>query len=398
MRILFSCAKYLPHIGGPEIGTHNLAKELVKMGHDIHIACEDYSLDPDDPLNYDDIDEVKIHRYRKLNFSGMFKPFVALIVRRRVREFMKKFLKENTFDLIVSQFYISASVIKEFDTKTKLVYLQPSIAYLEYKKRGENSLGIFNKFDYFVKSKLGYNIEKTALESADIVLTQSSSMKKINGEIYGISYGKMKFFTQGVDLKKFFPKKTKLSFMKKHGLENKKVILTVSRLSAEKNNLGLIKVFSEMKTKDKALIIVGGGEEEEKLKNSVRKLGLKDSVHFLGEKKDPENYYGLGDVFILASKQEGFGTVFIEALASGLPIVGFKSDFPKVITAVKDIIGNSKCGFSVKDEKEMVGKLDLMLSNEKFLKQMSMAARKRASDYSWDKIAKDFLKSIGHSN
>ena len=57
MKILFECTKYLPSLGGVEIGTHSLAKELIKNGHDVSVLCQNY----DRGKSYEVIEKVKVY-------------------------------------------------------------------------------------------------------------------------------------------------------------------------------------------------------------------------------------------------------------------------------------------------------------------------------------------------
>ena len=96
-------------------------------------------------------------------------------------------------------------------------------------------------------------------------------------------------------------------------------------LEGEKGMDILIKAFSEkFKGKKYKLIIGGEGSQKGDLMNLANNLGVKEQVEFLGalSREEVAKYMSLCDTFVLASLHETFGVVYIEALASGKPVIG----------------------------------------------------------------------------
>lgn len=107
----------------------------------------------------------------------------------------------------------------------------------------------------------------------------------------------------------------------KYTLQNKKVVLYVGRLVAVKNVELLIQAFSQVHNKhlDTHLVLVGDGEEQESLLKLASELHISDHVLFAGKKEGLELYawYNIGQLFVLPSTYEPFGTVTNEALLAG---------------------------------------------------------------------------------
>lgn len=103
-------------------------------------------------------------------------------------------------------------------------------------------------------------------------------------------------------------------------LTDKFVIGHVGRFSFMKNHRYLIDVFAELcrMRDDAALVLIGKGELEEKIREKVNALGLTDKVCFLGNHFDVERYYQIFDYFVFPSTFEGFPGSVAEAQASGL--------------------------------------------------------------------------------
>ena len=102
----------------------------------------------------------------------------------------------------------------------------------------------------------------------------------------------------------------------------------------------LIKAFYEAFNGDQSveLIIGGDGEEKEDLVFLVSRLGIQSQVHFLGElnREEVVSQMSKCDVFVLASHYETFGVVYIEALASGKPIIATRCGGPEDIVNEKN--------------------------------------------------------------
>lgn len=110
---------------------------------------------------------------------------------------------------------------------------------------------------------------------------------------------------------------------RQHGLGGRFVIGHVGAFRPGKNQSFLLDVLAEVRKHiaDAALLLVGGGSEQPRVKARAAELGLTEHVFFAGEVSDPEKYYSAMDVFAFPSINEGLGIVAIEAQASGLPCI-----------------------------------------------------------------------------
>lgn len=105
------------------------------------------------------------------------------------------------------------------------------------------------------------------------------------------------------------------------GIAEEFVVGHVGRFNQQKNHEFLIDVFFEIKKvrNDAKLILCGKGEKEQEIRNKVEKLGLRDSVLFLGVRTDIPAILSAMDVFVFPSFYEGMPNTIIEAQATGLP-------------------------------------------------------------------------------
>lgn len=135
---------------------------------------------------------------------------------------------------------------------------------------------------------------------------------------------KIIIFHNALDIKryKFNPEKRAI-VRKKLGVEGKYVIGNVGRLVYLKNHKFLIDCFSEVvkKNQEAMLILIGGGELEQEIKEQITSYGIYDKVIFIGESDCVEEYLQAMDLFVFPTRFEGLGNVLIEAQTAGLKCI-----------------------------------------------------------------------------
>jgi len=121
-------------------------------------------------------------------------------------------------------------------------------------------------------------------------------------------------------------------------------------------------------------LLVGDGERRRALEGIARELGIADRVLFLGWRRDLDRIYADLDVAVLTSANEGSPVSLIEAMASGVPVVG-----PRV-GGVPDVIDDATTGFVVApgDAGAVAGAVLRLLADAELRRKMGAAARERA--------------------
>jgi glycosyltransferase involved in cell wall biosynthesis len=143
------------------------------------------------------------------------------------------------------------------------------------------------------------------------------------------------------------------------------------------------------------LLIAGDGPQAGELKRMAEKLNISDRVRFAGWREDVERLYSISDLLALPSIYEGFGHVYLEAMACGLPCIGIKPEYPSIVVATEEIISNEKDGFIVPNSVSAIAeKMDVLLLDEELRKKMGERARETAELYTWKKHVENLLKGF----
>lgn len=136
-------------------------------------------------------------------------------------------------------------------------------------------------------------------------------------------FGKKEFevISNAIDMKKFvFNKKIRNKLRKEFHLENSFVIGHVGRMDKGKNQLFLLDIFNSYQKVDpnSFLVLIGDGEDREKIVHKINNYGLNDKVLLLGIRKDVYELYSMFDMFVFPSLFEGLPLTLIEAEVNGL--------------------------------------------------------------------------------
>ena len=162
-------------------------------------------------------------------------------------------------------------------------------------------------------------------------------------------------------------------------------VLSVGTLKYQKGHDVLIRAFAlvvqELNAK---LIILGEGGFRQSLEELIEELGLKERVILLGFRRDPYPWFKSADLFVLASRWEGFGNVIVEALECGVPVVS--TDCP---SGPAEILDNGRFGVLVPVENHIVLAAEIRKSLMKCHDRQVL--RKRASEFSVDAISEKYL-------
>lgn len=161
------------------------------------------------------------------------------------------------------------------------------------------------------------------------------------------------------------------------------VILTVARLSASERQKGIDTVIRALPRVIETIpnvryLIVGDGDDVDRLQSLAQRVGVADHVLFVGPKIGDElaaEYQG-SDVFVMPSRKEGFGLVFLEAMAFGKPVIGGHHG------GTPEVVRDGVTGFLVEygDVSVLTDRIVSLLSDQDLRHRMGQAGRRMVED------------------
>ncbi len=242
-------------------------------------------------------------------------------------------------------------------------------------------------------------LEARNARRASRVLVTSEHSRKVAVAAYGLDPGRVVVVPEGIDLHAWQGVGSEAAGgRREEGSPEGRppVVLSVARQYRRKDTRSLLEAFARLARRypEAQLRVVGGGPELPRLQAAARELGLGDRIAFLGEVADDQavrrEYLG-ADVFCLPSLQEGFGIVFLEAMAASLPVVAARA------AATPEVVPDGEAGILVppRDPAALAAALGRLLDDPPLRRRLGEAGRLRVERYDWKVVAGEFLKALG---
>ena len=380
MKIAYFSDLFLPKIDGVVTSLINFSKELGKRGHQVLIFAPKQKgklsfKEPNVEVFFLSSISLPVYPDLRLGTGILSKTF------EKVKEFNPDLFHFQTPVTVGTQGVILAKTLDRPLVGTFHAFLTEK-EYLEFIKIKKAVSPLKELFLSFQKFYYG---------ACDVAITPCHNLRK---ELLKSGFKKpIKVIPNGVDLKKIvcFSEKEKTKLKEKMGLRDK-VVLHFGRLSGEKSIDVVFKSFRLVTEKESqaSLLIIGDGPILKELKTLAKKLKISDRVKFTGaigyDKLLSSGILSIADVFVTASKMESQGMVVVEAMASGLPIIGVKK------AALPEVIG--KAGLLVKpdDSQDLAEKTLQVLKDKKLQTKTRKTSLKRAQKFSIEKSTDKLLK------
>lgn len=311
--------------------THNHAKEYIKKGYKVHVFAPFSILSKKRIFKNNkvlEIDGITVHLKRRLSLSNFFQKFSLdlndWLYYQSIKKEIRKIIKTEDVVLIdansgKAKSYAAYKIKKTYPKiKTVLTFHGGELAQSLTFKNGRRRI-----------KKYGETVDWCVCVS-----------KKLANQISNLGLKNVKVIYNGINMPKI-KRETK-----------EKIIISVGNLIKSKNFSLLIDSFSLFSKNNPQyrLKIIGDGYLKESLIKQVKELGLEDKIEFLGQVPNEIVYKELSKakVFILASRPEGFGIVYAEAMYCGCITIGTKNE------GIDGFIKNKINGFLINPAKEEI--------------------------------------------
>ncbi len=220
---------------------------------------------------------------------------------------LKKYCKANRIELVFSFLHrpnFTACIAKIAGLKIPLIMNECTYTPLWFNEGG-------------LRGKIAKRLVSWLYPKADIILPVSEGIRKALVQHYGVKT-RYQITTNIINRdevkRKMAEPVDNLSF-------DRFTFINVASFSPMKGHRLMVEAFSRLNRKDVQLIFVGKGLKFDEVRDLVHLMGLEKDILFLGFQHNPFKYMGRSDCFLFASEFEGQGTVMMEAMACGLPVI-----------------------------------------------------------------------------
>ncbi|MBU1019848.1 MAG: glycosyltransferase family 4 protein [Firmicutes bacterium] len=376
MKIGLFTDAYYPIISGVSISVDTLSKELTKLGHEVVIVTNDHDL-----ANFDK--NVIRFEGKRLPMKGLREYRIGKVTNKKIND-----IGNLKFDLIhchteFTMGRLGRRAAKRFNIPVVHTY---HTMYEDYVHFVTKMFALPLRF-------LAKKYSKWFANSADEVIFPTIKVKK-TFDRYGFEKTSH-IIPTGIYLEKFrrinYKKNDSVELGKKLGIEvDDFVLLYLGRMSKEKSIDEIIVKFAqicEKNTKVK-LLLVGGGPDQKYFEDLVQELNLSNKVIFTGMIVPTEvgSYYQIADLFVNFSVTETQGLTYIEALASGVPLLVKYDD------NLEGVIENGVNGFAFKDNLDFVPLFNKIYTNQVLFNEITNNASRGIEKFSAENYAINVLK------
>jgi phosphatidylinositol alpha-1,6-mannosyltransferase len=232
--------------------------------------------------------------------------------------------------------------------------------------------------------------ERLNTRRADIVMVTSRYCAEVARREYGVPADRIAVVPESIDLEAWDDQFARAPRRPRRG----PVVLSVARMYPRKRLGDLLRAGVALKDRipNAQIRIVGRGPEWDSLGRLHRDLGLGESVRLLGDvsREQLAEEYVNADLFCLPSVQEGFGIVFLEAMAAGLPVVACRA------AAIPEVVADGTTGVLTppQDPAALAKTLEDLLRNPGRAARLGAEGRRRVEGFTPRHVAERFLDAV----
>ena len=354
--------KRLDNRGGTEADFYRTATGLRDLGHEVHLFCAEFALDPPPGTHAHFIPIAPFGRTARLWTFAKVAPRV---------------MHPYSCDLVVSFGRMICQDVLRSGGGSHRAFLQKLAA------EGGSRRRLWHALSPYHRSLLALERRQFQPGNYKRILAVSAEVKRELLVTYAIPENKITVIHNGVDEKRFhlgLRDKFRALMRKQWRIpSDAPTVLFVGNGFRRKGLDRLLQAWQSPQLKDTYLIVVGDDAKRARYQTLAEERA-EGRVIFAGRRDDVESYYGAADLLALPAVQEAFGNVILEAAAAGLPAV-----VSQVVGSAEILKGKLAEGIvsHPEDSEEMATKLRSMLERS-CNGEVSLEARKLAESYSWN--------------
>jgi glycosyltransferase involved in cell wall biosynthesis len=335
---------------GAENAIYNLSKSFIKQNQETILFTNEEMI-----KYYQPIKKLKLINLGKFFSLGIIKRLTRI---NKIRKLLLERLTSENFSTLLLFLEYSYLIVNSFYNKTKV----PIIATL----RGSEIQEYYHPKG--IKGVIIRRLMENSFKKSYKIFSQTQEQLNLIPEKYK---KKTIVIPNGVDSRIFKPFKKRT--------QKKNVVLFTGRYIERKGIIELLNVAKQLPEYE--FWFAGQGPLANIIKgNNIKNLGFKDT-------KELVKLYNQATIAILPSWWEGFSNTGLEASSCGIAIIATKEGFG-------DYLENGKDSLLIpsKDERALKEAITKLMTDKKLRKTISKNARKKALNYSWDKVANQYFK------
>lgn len=307
MRIAFVTDSYHPTIDGVVTIVDIIRDSLVKLGHEVFIIAPD----PGEKDRIEGVYYFPAIKYRA--YEGYFLPILPSNKIEILEKIDPDVIHVYGIAVMALKGYIAAYTLKKPYVLTMTTMVTDTMEYYLPIKLPKDMLDGVEKLAWFY-------IRQILNHSSAVITHTQPIMDELKS--HGIKPRDERIIPAGIDIGTFRPLDDPFAKRKELGIEGKKVLMHVGRISFEKHIDDIVRALKNF-DEDTVMVIVGDGPARPEVESVVNELDLRDRVTFTGfvNRNDLPALYNCADVCISCSRFETQGLSIMEAMACRKPVV-----------------------------------------------------------------------------
>jgi glycosyltransferase involved in cell wall biosynthesis len=361
LRVILVSDWFLPRKGGVETAIYNLARSLLEKGHDPIVLTHQTHLQPSPPIVDETLGFPVVRLKVPLNGDDYTTSYKSALL-------VFDFIKHNAPDIIHGHSLLSPFALLAIHG-------------------GKGILGVPTVLTHhsLVYEELSFRQLKMARYALSRVDVATAVSKIVMEDLQKIIGGKRGVMVTPNCIRLNEWTRTESNY------EGDPVVSFISRLTERKNPLLALEAFEEIrKEHPKAkLYIAGWGPLKDRLLKEISSRGLEKNVKYLGplEREEVRSLLSSTDLFLMPGKKEAFSIATLEALALGVPVVGFRE------TGLEDMVKHGYNGFLASSDYEFK-EFSLKLAGDESLRRtMSLKAVETSKRFDCNVVVNSYLEA-----